>query len=242
MIHATNRMKKKLAPFVAALAFCCLPAKAQVASPTNYLAAVIAQLRAEWPTNRTVNVVCHGHSVPSGYFHTPTVDSLHAYPNLLRAALAEKYTNAVINVIVTAIGGEASDKGAARFDADVLPHKPDVLLIDYALNDRHIGLERARKSWTAMIEKARAAGIKIILLTPTPDQSAKLDDPRDPLNQHAEQIRKLAATYHCGLVDSLAAFKAEIARGTALTNLMAQVNHPNARGHQLVAAELIKWF
>ncbi len=227
-----------------AAAFCWFSTAghAQVASPTNYLASVVAQLEVKWPKNRAVNIVCHGHSVPAGYFKTPAVDSLHAYPNLLRVALAEKYTNAVINVIVTAIGGENSVKGAARFGADVLAYKPDVVLIDYALNDRRIGLETARTNWVSMIQKSQAADVKVILLTPTPDQSSRLDDVNDPLNQHAEQIRKLAADYHTGLVDSLAAFKAEIARGTALTNLMAQVNHPNARGHELVKAELIPWF
>jgi lysophospholipase L1-like esterase len=110
------------------------------------------------------------------------------------------------------------------------------------LNDRRVGLEKAKAAWSEMIQKVLAAGSKVILLTPTPDQSAKLDDPNDPLNLHAEQIRGLAAEYHVGLVDSLAAFKAELARGTVLTNLMAQVNHPNAAGHQLVGAELIKWF
>ena len=227
---------------LAASCWLCVAGHAQVASPTNYLASVVAQLEMKWPKNRAVNIVCHGHSVPAGYFKTPAVDSLHAYPNLLRVTLAEKYTNAVINVIVTAIGGENSEKGAARFEADVLALKPDVVLIDYALNDRRIGLEAARTNWVAMIQKSQAAGVKVILLTPTPDQSAKLDDANDPLNQHAEQIRKLAADYHTGLVDPLAAFKAEIARGTALTNLMAQVNHPNARGHELVNAELIPWF
>jgi len=170
------------------------------------------------------------------------VDSLHAYPNLLRVALAKKYTNAVINVIVTAIGGEDSAQGAARFDADVLPHQPDVVFIDDALNDRRIGLEKANAAWAGMIQKALAANLKVILLTPTPDQSAKLDDPNDPLNQHAEQIRQLAAEYHVGLVDSLARFKTTLADGTPLKNLMAQVNHPNAAGHTLVAEELVKWF
>jgi len=215
---------------------------AQVASSEHYLAPVFSVLETKWPKNRAVNIVFHGHSVPSGYFKTPAVDSLHAYPNLLRVALAEKYTNAVINVIVTAIGGEASNKGAARFAADVLTHKPDVVFIDYALNDRGLGLACARTNWIAMIEAAQAAGAKVILLTPTPDQSAKLDDANDPLNQHAEQIRKLAAEFHVGFVDSLAAFKAELARGAALTNLMSQVNHPNAHGHEVVAKELIKWF
>jgi acyl-CoA thioesterase-1 len=228
-----------------AIAVSCLfglPVGAQVASPTNYLAQAVSLLEAKWPKNRAVNIVCHGHSVPAGYFKTPAVDSLHAYPNLLRVMLAQRYTNAVINVIVTAIGGENSVKGAARFEADVLSHKPDVVLVDYALNDRRVGLEAARTNWISMIEKAQAAGVKVILLTPTPDQAAKLDDASDPLNQHAEQIRQLAAEHGVGLVDSLAAFKAEIARGTALTNLMSQGNHPNARGHELVAGELGKWF
>ncbi len=216
--------------------------QAQVAATNDYLAPVVSLFEMKWPANRTVNIVFHGHSVPSGYFKTPAVDSLHAYPNLLRTKLAERFPHAVINVIVTAIGGENSLAGAARFDADVMTHKPDVLLIDYALNDRKIGLETARTSWVAMIQKALAMNVKVILLTPTPDQSAKLDDPNDPLNQHAEQIRKLAEEYHVGLVDSLAAFKAEIACGAALQDLMAQVNHPNAQGHELVGKELAKWF
>ena len=215
---------------------------AQLASTTNYLAPVVVRLGKIWPQNHLVNIVFHGHSVPAGYFKTPSVDSLHAYPNLLRVALAKQFPHAVINVIVTAVGGEDSVKGAARFDADVLPLKPDVVFLDYALNDRHVGLAKARAAWTEMIQMALDADVKVILLTPTPDQSAKLDDPNDPLNQHAEQIRQLAAEYHVGLVDSLARFKAVLAGDTALTNLMAQVNHPNAAGHKLVADELIKWF
>lgn len=220
----------------------CYSATAQIASATNYLAPVVSMLQTPWPKNRTVNILCHGHSVPAGYFKTPATDSLRAYPNLLRVALAEKYPNAVMNVIVTAIGGEASDQGAARFDADVLTHKPDVVLIDYALNDRRIGLKCARTNWVALIKKAQAAGVKLILLTSTPDQSAKLDDVNDPLNQHAEQIRNLAAEFHLGLVDCLATFKGELTRGTSLTNLMAQFNHPNSRGHELVAVEVERWF
>lgn len=212
------------------------------AHPADYLEPVIALMEAKWPRNRTVTIVCHGHSVPAGYFVTPVVDSAHAYPNLLRANLAKQYPHAVINVIVTAIGGEDSGKGASRFGADVLALKPDVVLIDYALNDRRIGLDRAKDNWMEMIRKSQAAGAKVILLTPTPDQQARLSDPTDPLNQHAEQIRKLAAQYHVGLADSLKAFVRETANGTPLVDLMAQSNHPNARGHALVAAELSPWF
>lgn len=84
------------------------------ADPRSYLAPVVAELQKQWPKNRTVNLVFHGHSVPAGYFRTPTVDSLHAYPGLVRQGLAERFPFGVINVIVTAIGGENSAAGAAR--------------------------------------------------------------------------------------------------------------------------------
>ena len=210
------------------------------ADPATYLASLVDLMNIKWPKNRTINIVCHGHSVPAGYAKTPLVDTFNAYPHLLHRGLKERFPFAVINVIVTAIGGEAADSGEKRFARDVLTHKPDLITIDYALNDRRHGLEKAKAAWGSMIHQA--AGTKVILLTPTADQGAKLDDPADPLNRHAEQIRRLAAEHRVGLADSLAAFKRAPAAGDALADLMAQSNHPNRKGHDLVVAELLNWF
>jgi acyl-CoA thioesterase I len=212
------------------------------ATPEQYLQNVVLELSRQWPQNRTVTVVCHGHSVPAGYFRTPIVDTFNAYPYLLHRGLKEQFPYAVVNVIVTAIGGENSEAGAKRFERDVLTLRPDVVTIDYALNDRGIGLARAETAWKAMIAQAKAAGVKVILLTPTPDTNAKLDDPNDPLNQHAEQIRRLARENDVALVDSLAAFQARLHAGEPLESFMSQSNHPNRKGHEIVAAELLKWF
>lgn len=213
-----------------------------VADRATYLGDITAQLKKAWPNNRRVNVVCHGHSVPAGYFATPTVDTFNAYPHLLHKGLKNAFPLAVINVIVTAIGGENSEGGAQRFERDVLSLRPDVVTIDYGLNDRGIGLERAKKAWSEMIAKAKAAGVKVVLLTPTGDTASKLDDPNDPLCQQAAQIRRLAAENHVGLVDSLAAFQQYIHKGGTLRELMSQSNHPNRKGHALVAESLLLWF
>lgn len=212
------------------------------AAPALYLRETVQAMQVKWPANRTINIVCHGHSVPAGYFKTPVVDTLNAYPHLLLAGLKQRFPFAVVNVIVTAIGGENAVSGAKRFEADVLTHRPDVLLIDYALNDRGVGLEKARAAWTQMIAQAKERSIEVILLTPTGDLSARLDDPADPLNRHADQIRALAREQGVALVDSLAAFQRHVATGGRLADLMSQVNHPNRRGHELVTAELLKWF
>ncbi len=212
------------------------------AEPATYLADVVTQLQKQWPANRIVNIVCHGHSVPAGYFKTPRVDSLNAYPHLLFEGLKARFPYAVINVIVTARGGENSESGAKRFERDVLSLRPDVVTIDYALNDRGLGLARAEAAWRSMITNALAHHIKVILLTPTPDLTSAWDDPNDALNQRARQIRRLAAEYGVGLVDSLAAFQAAVKGGAQLKDLMAQSNHPNRRGHVLVADALLQWF
>lgn len=214
---------------------------AGVPSPGTYLGSLRTQLDKKWPANRMVNIVCHGHSVPAGYFKTPVVDTFNAYPHLWHQRIKETHPFAVVNVFVTAIGGEQSEQGATRFERDVLARRPDLVTLDYGLNDRRLGLNRARKAWSSMIEKAQAAGVKVILLTPTGDTSAKLDDPNDPLNQHAEQIRSLAVKHGVGLVDSLATFKQHIKNGGKLSDLMSQVNHPNRTGHNLVANLLLQW-
>jgi lysophospholipase L1-like esterase len=180
--------------------------------------------------------------VPAGYFKTPVVDTFNAYPHLLHRGLKEHFPYAVLNVTSTAIGGEESESGAKRFEHDVLSLRPDVVTIDYSLNDRRIGLPRAEAAWRSMITNATARGIKVLLLTPTPDQRAKLDDPQDPLLQHAEQVRRLARECGVGLVDSLAEFQKAIRAGRPLPDLMSQVNHPNRAGHDLVAAALLRWF
>ena len=229
-------------PWLPLLLLAVLPLAAADPAPASALAPVVQALELKWPRNRTVHLVCHGHSVPAGYFVTPAVHANEAYPAGLQAGLRARFPHAVLNVIVTAIGGEASDRGAARFERDVLALRPAVVTIDYSLNDRRLGLEKAKANWSAMIVAAKAAGIQVILLTPTPDQSARLDDPKDPLNLHAEQVRALAKEHGVLLVDSLALFKSKVAAGTPLKDLMSQVNHPNAAGHALVTAALLELF
>ena len=101
------------------------------ANKQTYLASICEILRQHWPDNRTVNIVCHGHSVPAGYFATPRVDTFHAYPHLLHRGLKERYPFAVINVIVTAIGGENSEMRNAG-TSSATPSKSDGLLVTTA--------------------------------------------------------------------------------------------------------------
>ncbi len=209
----------------------------------RYLSELCDTLARRWPDNRTVNLVCHGHSVPSGYACTPFVDSFHAYPHLMHQTLKQRFPYAVINVIVTAVGGENSVQGAARYEEDVLCHKPDLVTIDYGLNDRGLTMKEAEQAWRRMIEMTLDRGIPLILLTPSWDQTwfAQSDD-WHALEQHARQIRRLAEEYRIGLADSFAVYEREVKEHGNLLNLLSHWNHPSPIGHELISRELTAWF
>jgi len=214
-----------------------------IAEKSTYLKDIARLLIKHWPENRTVNIVCHGHSVPAGYFATPMVNTFSAYPHLLHIGLKERYPFAVINVIVSAIGGEDSESGCKRIESDVLCHNPDVLTIDYGLNDRRLTLDAAKKSWCTMIESALNRDVKVLLLTPTWDNNwSKGNNDWNMLESHAQQIREIAGIYHVGLVDVFEDFRKYVNGSQSVSELLSWTNHPNYNGHKIVADNILSWF
>lgn len=216
--------------------------KGQVADSATYLSQVKKELNAVWPHNRTINLVFHGHSVVAGYQDKHEVHTFESYPFVLLKKLKEKYPYAVINVIVTAIGGENAVQGQKRFKGQVLIHQPDVLFIDYALNDVGVGLEKSKEAWEKMIVAALKKHVKVILMTPSPDQRIDLLSPSNKLEMHANQIRQLAVKYHTGLVDSFDEFQKIEKQGGVIKDYMSHVNHPNEKGNEIIAGLIMNWF
>jgi acyl-CoA thioesterase I len=198
-----------------------------------------AELKKTWPNNRAINIVFHGHSVPSGYFVTPQVNTFESYPHLFHMDLKKRYPNAVINVIITAIGGENSIQGAARFQADVFRHKPDLIFIDYALNDRLEDPAQVDAAWRSMITAAKNAKVPLILCTPTGDKTEDLSKPTNRLRILADMIRGLAAKEDVMLADVSEAW---VAKRSSQDRLHSMDNHPNAAGHRVAADAIFKTF
>jgi len=231
-----------LLTLIAFICFCgfpltgvCISQVSVHAQDVNLLANLRAELVKTWPKNRSIRIVFHGHSVPAGYFRTPTVRTFDAYPSLFHRSLCDRYPTAVIDVSVTAIGGENSVLGAKRFERDVLSQTPDLVFIDYGLNDRGMGLKAASEAWRSMILACKNASVPMVLLTPTPDANEDLFNDDAPVAQHAAQIRQLAAELGVLLIDSHEAFRTKVRNGESLESLMAQGNHPNRAGHEIVA-------
>jgi len=205
-------------------------------------APLLAELKKEWPANRTVNLVFHGHSVPAGYHKTPEVKPFESYPLLALARIKESNPHAVMNAIVTAIGGENSLQGAARFERDVLAMRPDVVFIDYALNDRGLPEAKVEAAWRAMARAAQAKGVSVVFLTPTGASDVRVDAADEPLERCAALIRRVGAEEGVVVADVWAAWKRALGQGTDQASLSSQSNHPNRAGHDLAAREIARVF
>ncbi|MFA6293483.1 MAG: SGNH/GDSL hydrolase family protein, partial [Victivallales bacterium] len=58
-----------------------------------------------------------------------------SYRAIVGQKLEEKYPNARFKFVDAAIGGSGAQLGAFRLDRDVLAYKPELLFMDYTLND-----------------------------------------------------------------------------------------------------------
>lgn len=213
----------------------------RVAAPIG-LEAIKKKLERRWPDNQTITIVFHGHSVPAGYFATPTVRTFDSYPTLVHQRLCEMYPTAVINCIVTAIGGENCEEGLVRFERDVLSLNPDLVLIDYGLNDRALDTGTVKKAWAKMVTLAKHGGVPVILVTPTGARDVDFDENSDPLRLRTEIIRATSRQQNVLLADVYKAWADTLRSGLPQDSLLSHINHPNRRGHELVTQVIMNLF
>lgn len=215
---------------------------AQIPPVTSYMSDVKSEFQKIWPNNRRINLVFHGHSGPGGSWNDSRVNTLNSYPHLVLEKLKAVYPYAVINVIVTAVGGENSEKGAARFEQEVLNHHPDVVVIDYTGNDVGLGIEKSRAAWEQMINLAKESGAKVMLVTPGVDQRIDINSAGNSYAKHAELIRDLAGNHRVALADPFAVFQKLVNTPGFVQDYMSWINHFNRKGHEVYADEVAKWF
>lgn len=215
-----------------------------IACKKTYLADLAASLMKIWPDNESITIACHGHSIPCGYMAENTTRPFDAYPHLFHARLAERFPHSVINVTVTAIGGENSLSGAARFERDVLIHHPRLITIDYGRNDMFLTEAQMRRAWTDMTQKAMERDCKVLLITPAPDcggiyydeAARKLSD-----EDMAGIIREVAEECGAALADVHGRFAEYFAMGHQRSEYAVSVNHLNRQGHEIIADALMEW-
>jgi lysophospholipase L1-like esterase len=152
-----------------------------------------------------------------------------------------------IDPIPAGMGGNKSDDMLARLNSDALSKKPDWLLLSCGVNDvwsRKIDLDTFKKNITSIVDQAQAAGIRVMIVTPTPIyEMAQTEFSR--LSDYVAWMVQLAHDRKLPLADENAAYFAYLKTQPAdPINKILTIDgvHPNPDGHQILAQTILEGF
>ncbi len=93
-------------------------------------------------TEKELNIVYFGGSVTAGYGASNA--DLTSWRGLASNWFATTFPNAKINNYNSSVGGSGSHHGAFRCENDVLEYKPDLVFVEFAMNDAYCGTNRSK--------------------------------------------------------------------------------------------------
>jgi lysophospholipase L1-like esterase len=184
-----------------------------------------------------VTIVAFGDSITAGYAVR------RGFTSFWREMLQKKYPDAKIEMINSGVSGDTTMDGLARLDWTVLSYEPDLVTINFGINDcvLRLGLDDFEINLVEMVRRIRAGpGSEILLLSSQPLETPPYD--RLVLDYY-QAIERVAKEMDVGFVDVYGAWMERIRQGTPLGSLiLSGLDHPNEAGYKIIAEELMKLF
>lgn len=182
---------------------------------------------------KKLNISYIGGSVTNGYGSTDTATK--SWAALTTAWFKEKFPDAEINSDNVAIGGTGSYFGTFRYEDDVQSNSPDLVFIEFAINDFY---DKATKEQTirnieSIIQNAytRNANVDIVLV-------GIMDKWRQYDYDNLLAMKELAQKYNIMMIDIMSEFKSYLATtSTEYETYFKEGDgvHPNDTGYSVYA-------
>lgn len=214
--------------FLLRLLLCqCLMLFASQAAPSS-----IADFAAKAEKRQPLSVVFFGGSLTFGA--NASDPNTTSYRGLMTRWLREEYPNTPITFHDASIGGTGSQLGMFRLERDVLSHRPDLVFLDFTVND---GAEETDIESLASYERivrelmaTDAAVMPVLMLFKWHAQ--KPDDPLPP--RHTQHL-KLAQCYRLPAADVLSSVRTQMKTGVNPDELwnLGDGAHPGDEGYEL---------
>ncbi len=149
------------------------------------------------------------------------------WPYLFVRSLREMYPDTVIHTSNVAIGGENSSKGAWRYEREVRSVKPDLVAVEYMLNDAWDSAEQREAGMRRILGSLREDGIPCLLLTNN-GMNPAFGRSFDEVGEVHQLYRRLAREYGCAFIGGYEYFRQLHRCGIYfLTELKGNmINHP----------------
>ena len=218
---------------------------------------------------KPVTIAFLGDSITQGCFEcyfdengVQTVfDAKSAYPARIKEILNTLYPSAQINIINSGISGDNAVNGNNRFERDIAPFHPDMVVVSFGLNDSCQGVENVEKYVSALkniFEKVKNIGAECIFVFQNmmnTQVSCHLKEEREQnLAKWFSQVQNTGvvdryyqeaknAAIECGVefCDIYSAWKCMYDSGVNITELLSnKYNHPEREFHYYIAVKLIE--
>ena len=172
-------------------------------------------------------------------------DARECYLEKFRSLLIDHFEQTSVSTINAGIAGDTMNGMEKRVYRDVVRHQPDLVIVNGSLNwsienGDSADYEAVLRRVLAVIRNETKADI--ILMTPNMEKMPDvLKNPKSPLTERVDIIRKLAKEKNCCLADAYLAWEKYEEAGYPAVELLAnRGNHPSVTGHEGFAKILMK--
>lgn len=168
-----------------------------------------------------ITIAFLGGSITQGCLST-TPEQCYAY--LIYEWWKKKYPRASITYLNAGIGGTTSQFGVARVDEDVIKYRPDLVFVEFSVNDENT--EFFRETYEGLIRHIYRSGPAIMLI-----HNIKYDD-----GFSVEEIhRSIGEHYSLPCISMKSTIYRKMSEGYFNScDITADNLHPNDRGHQML--------
>ena len=161
-----------------------------------------------------------------------------SYRALVGKKLIEKFPNAHFQFGDAAIGGTGSQLAAFRLERDVLSRKPDLVFLDFTVNDDPYPVPDPMRlaSYESLVRRLVQARIPVVQVILPAKKDVEANPPERPLDAKHKEI---AAAYGLPVTDAVALTKQRVAKRETAPDLIWDVpedpTHPGDAGYALYA-------
>jgi lysophospholipase L1-like esterase len=184
-----------------------------------------------------VAIVALGDSITAGYAVR------RGFPSFWKEMLQQNYPEARIELINSGTSGDTTMDGLARLDWSVLSYEPDLVSINFGINDCAfgLGLDEFELNLVQMVRRIRAGPkAEILLLSSQPLETPPYDK---MVLDYYQAVQRVAQEMDVGFVDVYEAWMRRVRQGTPLGSLILPgLDHPNEAGYRIIAEELMRFF
>lgn len=197
----------------------------------------LAKVMKKAEAGEDITIVCIGGSITQGTVSNGSKDSEVAsknyYAQYVESWWKERFPNIKINFVNAGIGATTSYLGVHRVNADVLSHDPDLVIVEFAVNDA--GLARGDYTYDNLVRtilkyKTNPA-VMLLFMAQTNGSS----------NQQVQS--KIGFSYHLPML-SYANVISDMMKNNYFTDkeLSGDTVHPSALGHAICGEMFYKYF